>query len=95
MQIDYPPVDVCACMRIDMYMCVMHVSVYMSICMYVCMYVHACAYTRILLFSTNNKKKSVYRIYPRYSDTSTPYHACSKILAGAIFCPMLCLRVAG
>ena len=36
-----------------------------------------------------------YRIYPKYSDTSTPYHICSKIWTSTIHYPMLCLKIAG
>ena len=36
-----------------------------------------------------------YRIYPKYSDTSTPYHICSKIWTSTIHYPMLCLKFAG
>ena len=36
-----------------------------------------------------------YRIYPKYSDTSTPYHICSKIWTNTIHYPMLCLKIAG
>ena len=36
-----------------------------------------------------------YRIYPKYSDTSTPYHTCSKIWTSTIHYPMLCLNIAG
>ena len=38
---------------------------------------------------------SNHRIYPKYSDTSTPYHICSKIWTSTIHCPMLCLKIAG
>ena len=37
----------------------------------------------------------VYRIYPKYSDTLTPYHICSKIWTSTIHYPMLCLKIAG
>ena len=37
----------------------------------------------------------LYRIYRKYSDTSTPYHLCSKIWASTIHYPMLCLKIAG
>ena len=30
-----------------------------------------------------------------YSDTSTPYHICSKIWTSTIYYPMLCLKIAG
>ena len=30
-----------------------------------------------------------------YSDTSTPYHKCSKILISTIYYPLLCLKVVG
>ena len=33
-----------------------------------------------------------YRIYPKYSDTSTPYYSCPKIQTRTIYCPMLCLK---
>ena len=36
-----------------------------------------------------------YPIYPKYSDTSTPYHICSKIWTRKIHHPMLCLKIAG
>ena len=36
-----------------------------------------------------------YRIYPKYSDTSTPYHICSKILTSRIHYLMLNLKNAG
>ena len=36
-----------------------------------------------------------YRIYPKYLDTSTPYHICSKIWTSTIHYPMLCLKTAG
>ena len=36
-----------------------------------------------------------YRIYPKYSDTSTPYHICSKIWTSTIHYPVLCLKIAG
>ena len=36
-----------------------------------------------------------YRIYPKYLDTSTPYHICSKIWTSTIHYPMLCLKIAG
>ena len=36
-----------------------------------------------------------YCIYPKYSDTSTPYHICSKIWTSTIHYPMLCLKIAG
>ena len=35
-----------------------------------------------------------YRIYPKYLDTSTPYHVCSKIWTSTIHYPMLCLKIA-
>ena len=38
---------------------------------------------------------NTYRIYPKYSDTSTPYHICSKIWTSTIHYPMLCLKIAG
>ena len=37
----------------------------------------------------------LYRFYPKYSDTSTPYHICSKIWTSTIHYPMLCLKTAG
>ena len=40
-------------------------------------------------------KTLIYRIYPKYSDTSTPYHICSKIWTSTIHYPMLCLNMAG
>ena len=36
-----------------------------------------------------------YCIYPKYSDTTTPYHICSKIWTSTIHYPMLCLKTAG
>ena len=36
-----------------------------------------------------------YHIYPKYSDTSTPYHICSKIWTSTIHYQMLCLKIAG
>ena len=38
---------------------------------------------------------TVYRIYPKYSDISTPYHICSKIWTSTIHYPILCLKIAG
>ena len=38
---------------------------------------------------------NIYHIYPKYSDTSTPYHICSKIWTSTIHYPMLCLKIAG
>ena len=38
---------------------------------------------------------SGYHIYPKYSDTSTPYHICSKIWTSTIYYPMLCQKIAG
>ena len=38
---------------------------------------------------------NIYRIYPKYSDTSTPYHICSNIWTSTIYYPMLCLKIAG
>ena len=43
----------------------------------------------------NKKKINACRIYPKYSDTSTPYHTCSKIWTSTIYYPMLCLKIAG
>ena len=37
----------------------------------------------------------IYCIYPKYSDTSTPYHICSKIWTSTIHYPMLCLKIDG
>ena len=34
----------------------------------------------------------IYHIYPKYSDTSTPYHSCPKIWTRTIYRPMLCLK---
>ena len=34
-------------------------------------------------------------IYPKYSDISTPYHTCSKILTSTIYYPILWLKIAG
>ena len=36
-----------------------------------------------------------YCIYPKYSDTSTPYHTCSKIWTSTIYYLLLCLKIAG
>ena len=36
-----------------------------------------------------------YRIHSKYSDTSTPYHICSKIWTSTIHYPLLCLKIAG
>ena len=36
-----------------------------------------------------------YLIYPKYSDTSTPYHICSKIQTSTIHYLILCLKIAG
>ena len=36
-----------------------------------------------------------YRICPKYSDTSTHYHTCSKILTSTTYYSMLCLKIAG
>ena len=46
-------------------------------------------------FSQNADPIYMYRIYPKYSDTSTSYHICSKIWTSAIHYPMLCLKIAG
>ena len=43
----------------------------------------------------NSIYNSKYRIYPKYSVTSTPYHICSKIWTSTIHYPMLCLKNAG
>ena len=37
----------------------------------------------------------LYCIYPKYSDTSIPYHTCSKLWTSTIYYPMLCLNIAG
>ena len=37
----------------------------------------------------------MYHIDPKYSDTSTPYHICTKIWTSTIHYPMLCLKIAG
>ena len=39
-------------------------------------------------------KVLLYRIYPKFSDTSTPYHTCSKILTSTIYYQMY-LKIAG
>ena len=51
----------------------------------------------IMWSSSNSKTLTIreYRIYPKYSDTSTPYHICSKIRTSTIHYPMLCLKIAG
>ena len=40
---------------------------------------------------------SIYQIYPKFSDNSTPYRTCtcSKIWTSAIYYLMLCLKIAG
>ena len=47
----------------------------------------------------NRKRQALthanYHIYPKYSDTSTPYHTCSKIWTSTIYYPTLCLKLAG
>ena len=68
----YRYVCVCICMYVYMnvhvYVYCMYVCIYvwiyvcMYICVYVCMYVHVCAYTRILLFSPNNKRE-IYTVF--------------------------------
>ena len=35
-----------------------------------------------------------YCIYPKYLDTSTPYHTCFKIWTSTIYYLMLCLKIA-
>ena len=50
------------------------------------------------VFQTNQPtllSNCIYRIYPKYSDTSTPYHICSKIWTSTIHYPKLCLKIAG
>ena len=57
------------------------------------------------LFSLKNKTKIkvsfgnmvrfIYRIYPEYSDNSTPYHNCTKFWTSTVYYPMLCLKIAG
>ena len=37
----------------------------------------------------------LYCIYPKYLDTSIPYHTCSKIWTSTIYYPKLCLKIAG
>ena len=44
----------------------------------------------LFFFSTKR-----YHIYPKYSDTSTPYHTCSKIWTSTIYYQMLCLNIPG
>ena len=46
-------------------------------------------------FSSLNTSTWKYHIYPKYSDTSTPYHICSKIWTSTIHYRMLCLKIAG
>ena len=36
-----------------------------------------------------------YIIYPKYSDTSTPYHTSSKIWTSTIYDSVLCLKIVG
>ena len=36
-----------------------------------------------------------YCIYPKYSNTSTPHHTCSKISTSITYYPLLCLKIAG
>ena len=55
-------------------------------------YYHFTFFDVVFFFSS---RKHAYRIYPKYSDTSTPYHICSKILTSTIHYPMLCLKIAG
>ena len=38
--------------------------------------------------------KEGYRIYPKYSDTSTPYHTCSKIWKSTIYYQIFSLKIA-
>ena len=38
--------------------------------------------------------QTFYRIYPKYSNTWTPNHTCSKIWTSTIYYPMLCLKIA-
>ena len=46
-------------------------------------------------YSSTCKVGMLYCIYPKYLDTSTPYHICSKIWTSTIHYPMLCLKIAG
>ena len=52
-----------------------------------------CAQSELCL--TDLRFSRHYRIYPKYSDTSTPYHICSKISTSTIHYPMLCLKIPG
>ena len=45
--------------------------------------------------SVSSPLKTVYCIYPKYSDTSAPYHTCSEIWTSTIYYPMLCLKITG
>ena len=47
------------------------------------------------LAAAQYKADQCYRIYPKYSDTSTPYHICSNIWTSTIHYPMVCLKIAG
>ena len=38
-------------------------------------------------------KKNIYRINPKYSDTTTPNYTCSRIWTSTIYYPMLCLKL--
>ena len=49
-----------------------------------------CTYTTFTL-----NIRTPYRIYPKYLDTLTPYHICSKIWTRTIYYPILCLKIAG
>ena len=54
-----------------------------------CALIGVCAVIRL------NMVGPVYRIYLKYSDTSTPNHICSKIWTSTIYYLMLCLNIAG
>ena len=45
--------------------------------------------------SQTSQHHVIFRIYPKYSDTSTPYHIYSNNWTSIIHYPMLCLKIAG
>ena len=57
--------------------------------------VFRCGYLAPLTRPEVSPLPTAYRIYPKYSDTSTPYHTCSKIRTSTIHYLMLCLKIAG
>ena len=50
---------------------------------------------KIAIVKANTACCNITVFYPKYSDTSTPYHICSKIWTSTIYYPMLCLKIAG